>query len=89
MATAMTKTACPNSAWTLCFTAGATSLRVQNVSNVPMLVRIGGSVAISDALTAAADILQPYESRPYTLVASDKILGCPIGLIDGALNVFG
>jgi len=89
--TTMTTTSLPAGQWTLIYTAsGAVTVTVQSLTPASDLrIRIGGAVdASADALTAAADILRPFEHRPVTLVAGDKVIACPLqSTITGSINV--
>ena len=47
---------------------------IQNMSSLPVLVRVDASAATSDAVTAAEDILNPGEYRAYTLILHDVVV---------------
>lgn len=87
--TAMTTTALPASAWTAIYTAsGAVTITLQNQTPASAIrVRIDPSASIGDALTAAADIMQPFEVRSLTLATGDKVFGCPVQATPGSVNV--
>lgn len=87
--TAMTTTALPAGEWTDVYTAaGAITITLQNLSACDVKLRIGASVATSDALTAAHDMIFPREIRSIVLATGDKIIACPINdSIAGKVNV--
>lgn len=78
--TDMTTTSLPVGQWTLIYTAaGAVTLTAQNLSKASEIkLRIGSTVGIGDALTAAADVLQPMERASITLATGDKIMARPV-----------
>lgn len=79
MATTMTQTALPAGQWTQILAAGPTSVTVQNLTpGSDLKIRIGTSVSTGDALSAAADILRPFEHRTLTIAATDSILASPV-----------
>lgn len=65
--------------WTLAYTAGAAvSVVLQSMAaSDPIRVRIGGSVATSDALDSAAFLLMPFELRTFVVANGDKVLLAP------------
>lgn len=89
--TTMTTTSLPAGQWTLLYTAaGAVTVTVQSLTPASDLrLRIGSAVdASADALTAAADILRPFEHREVTLAILDKIIACPMqSTLTGSINV--
>jgi len=87
--TAMTTTALPSGQWTLLYTAsGDITITLQNQTPASSIkVRIGASAATTDALTSAADVVQPYEVRALTLANGDKVIAAPVQAIAGAVNI--
>ena len=87
MATTMVQTALPAGVWTQILAAGPTSATVQNLSPGSDL-KIGSSVSTGDALSAAADVLRPFEHRSLTIAATDSILATPVTPgMSGLVNV--
>jgi hypothetical protein len=74
-------------AWTLAYTAaGTVSGIVQPVQGrFHIMMRIGASAVIGDALTAAAELVTAGEARQVTLASGDKVFVRPVG--DEAVSV--
>jgi hypothetical protein len=72
-------TAAADGTWTAVYTAAAgVTLYLQNrSSSLGLLVRVDASGATSDALTAAAENLNPGESRAFPIVSGDKVWARP------------
>jgi len=85
----MVQTALPAGVWTQILAAGPTSATVQNLSpGSDLKIRIGSSVSTGDALSAAADVLRPFEHRSLTIAATDSILATPVTPgMSGLVNV--
>lgn len=83
--TDMTTTSLPVGSWTLLYTAaGAVTVTLQNLSKASEIaVRVGASAVVGDALTAAADIMQPMAHRDFVLATGDKIFARPVSADNG------
>ena len=79
MAAAMTSIVVAADVWTSVYTASTgVTIGLCNRSGDNMLVRVDASAnKDTDAATAAADVLRPYETRAYPLVTGDKVIARP------------
>lgn len=88
--TAMTTTSLPAGAWTSLYTAaGAVTITLQNQSPASdLMIRIATGATTGDALTAAADVLRPFEHRSATLANGDVVMARPVQTdMPGKINI--
>ena len=79
MAAAMSSITVAADVWTAVYTASTgVTIGLCNRNDFDMLIRVDASASKdTDAATAAADVLRPYETRAYPLVTGDKVIARP------------